>query len=211
MKNTNSTLLPALIASLTLTGCSESESTESLESEEFRDLDDGLLLHWTFEDSVGTQITDVSGNGRHGTLQGTGLVASPNGQAAILDGLDDWISMTTPPRSPALYGGADGSFTLSALVKVGNASKYNTLCFGCGPFSTLYVGTEPYGGAVMSALDDQASTGWKWLTSSPALANDTWKQVTLVVENGSSARYYLDCQLDAQLADANLGLIDMGS
>jgi predicted outer membrane repeat protein len=214
MKDTNrspkSTLLPALIAGLTLTACTDTEPAESLESGEFRSLEDGLLLHWTFEDSVGTQITDVSGMGRHGTLQGAVLIASPNGQSVSLDGVDDWISLTGP-RSPALYGGADGSFTLSARVRVTNASKYNTLCVGCGPFSSLYVGTEPYGPALLSALDDQTSTAWKWLTSSATLANDTWTEVTLVVENGSNARYYIDCELDAQLDSTNLGLIDVGS
>jgi predicted outer membrane repeat protein len=216
MKDTSpspkSALLPALVASLTLTACSDGESTASLESVEFRDLDEGLLLHWTFEDNIGTQFTDVSGNGRHGTLLGGGdLTPSPNGQAVVLDGVNDWISMTSPPRSPALYGGVDGSFTFSARVKVTNTGKYNTLCTGCAPFSTMYVGTEAYGPALLSALDDQTSTAWKWLTSSAALANDTWTEVTLVVENGSNARYYIDCQLDAQLDSANLGLIDIGS
>lgn len=198
-----SPILP-LLASCSL----EPEPDESIE---LRELDDGLLLHWTFEDSVGSQITDISGNGRHGTLQGTALVDSPQGKAASLDGVDDWISLTSPPRSPALYGGVDGSFTLSARVKVGNASKYNTFCVGCGPFSTLYVGTEPQGPALLSALDDQTSSAWKWLTSSATLVNDTWTEVTLVVENGSAARYYIDCQLDAQLQTDTLGLIDVGS
>ena len=207
-----SPLLAALLAGLGLTACSDAESPESFGPDELRELDDGLLLHWTFEDNVGMQITDVSGNGRHGTRQGgVGLQPSPNGQAALLDGIDDWISMTSPPRSPALYGGADGSFTFSARIKVTNTGKYNTLCAGCGPFSTLYVGTEPYGAALLSALDDQASSAWKWLTSSPTLVADTWTEVTLVVENGGNARYYLDCELDAQLSDANLGLIDVGS
>ncbi len=201
--------IPLLLVGM-LAAC-EGPTSDDAESGELRGLEDGLLLHWTFEDSVGTQVTDVSGNNRHGTLNGATLVDSPNGKSALLDGVDDWIAMTSPPRAPALYGGVDGSFTLSALVKVSNASRYNTLCVGCGPFSTMYVGTEPFGAALLTALDDQTSTAWRWLTSSAALSNDGWKQVTLVVENGSSARYYLDCDLDAQLDTPNLGLIDVGS
>ncbi|MCA9687541.1 MAG: hypothetical protein KC457_35595, partial [Myxococcales bacterium] len=112
---------------------------------------------------------------------------------------------------PALYGGVDGSFTLSTRVKVSDASKYNTLCYGCGPFSSMFVGTEPYGAAALVALDDQASTGWKWLASAAELVDDEWTEVTLVVENGSSARFYLDCQQQGSLDHPDIGLIDVGS
>jgi predicted outer membrane repeat protein len=201
--------LPALICAFVFTGCGEERLGDEVEAGSFRSLDDGLELYWTFEDNLGTQITDLSGKGRHGTLVGGELVSSPLGQAVSLDGVDDFISLVGP-RSPALYGGVDGSFTISARVRVTDITKYNTLCYGCGPFSTMYVGSEANGPVVLSALDDQSSQGKIWPASSAALVDDDWKQVTLVVEDGASARYYLDCVADAQIDEADIGLLDTG-
>lgn len=203
--------VPALISCLALNACVEGgpEAELELETTGLRGLELGLELHWSFEDSVGTQITDISGKGRHGTLQGGQLVSSPLGQAVSLDGIDDYISLVGP-RSPALYGGPDGSFTFSALVRVPDVGRSNTLCFGCGPFATMYVGNESFGPVVLAAVDDQSGPGRRWVQSAPGLVADQWTQVTFVVEDGSSARYYLDCQLSGELNDPNIGLDDPG-
>ncbi|MFV8752915.1 LamG-like jellyroll fold domain-containing protein [Nannocystaceae bacterium ST9] len=193
-------------------GCGEVSSDEDQDSGEFREgLADGLLLHWTFEDRNGTQILDVSGNNRHGVLQGgASFLASPVGEAVVLDGVDDFVSFTGP-RDPALYGGVDGDFTISARVRVANVGKYNTLCYGCGPFSAMYVGTPIYGARSMSGLFNKSNNGilWPWTTQS--LVADTWVDVTLVVDGGVRARHYRDCTLDAELVNANLGLKNYNS
>lgn len=173
-------------------------------------LGEGLELHWSFEDSVDDEITDLSGNDRHGTLQaGATLVDSPSGQSVVLDGVDDYVALAGP-RDPALYGGADGSFSISAKVLVADVNKYNTLCTGCGPLSTLYAGTEAYGPALMSALDNQGGGGKLWTLSDPLLAASAWTEVTMVVEDGASVRYYIDCALAGELDDPDLGLFDAG-
>src|SRR5690606_20692144 len=128
--------------------------------------DDGLQLHWTFEDHDGTKITDVSGNGRHGTLHGGSLVSSPLGEAVSLDGVDDYISLThLGLRDPSRYGGVDGDFTISARVRVADVGKLNTLCFGCGPFSSMFVGTATLGPTVQSAVFNQQTGGSLWPAS----------------------------------------------
>jgi predicted outer membrane repeat protein len=171
---------------------------------------DGLELHWTFEDRIGNQVLDISGKGRHGWLQGGGsFVASANGEAVSLDGLDDYLAFVGP-RDPAIYGGIDGNFTINARVKVPNVARYNTLCFGCGPFSTMYVGTEIYGARTMSAVLDKSNSGSLWPWSTQSLTNDTWVEVTMVVDGGVAARTYLDCELDSTLVNANLGLKNFG-
>jgi hypothetical protein len=174
---------------------------------QLRSLDDGLELHWTFEDHDGNQITDLSGNGRHGTLNGGSLVSSPLGEAVSLDGVDDHVSLThLGLRDPALYGGVDGDFTISARVRVDDVDKLNTLCFGCGPFSSMFIGTVASGPKVQSAVFNQQTGGLLWPTSSPALVADEWREVTMVVDGGVVASYYLDCELDTQLQDPNIGL-----
>lgn len=169
------------------------------------DLEDGLELHWTFEDRSGSQITDVSGNGRHGTLQSGSFVSSPWGDAVDLDGVDDYISLTGP-RDPAIYGGVNGDFTISARVRVDDVDKLNTLCFGCGPFATMYVGTPAYGPEVLSSVYDQDTLGVTWVESTNALEDDTWVNITMIVEGGVGTRYYLDCEWDSTIPDEDVGL-----
>lgn len=207
----------AFVAVVSLTGgCSDSvESpparTGSGDSLEFRaaltDLEDGLELHWTFEDRSGSQITDISGNGRHGTLQSGSFVSSPWGEAVSLDGVDDYISLVGP-RDPAIYGGVNGSFTISTRVRVEDVNKLNTLCFGCGPFGIMYIGTPAYGPEVLSGIYNQDTEALTWPNSTDALEDDTWVSVTMIVEGGVGTRYYLDCQLDRTIPNEDVGLKD---
>ncbi|PRQ02000.1 hypothetical protein ENSA7_56680 [Enhygromyxa salina] len=191
-------------------GCA-GEPSEVGEPEQFRaGPTDGLELHWTFEDRIGDQVLDISGKGRHGWLLGGGsFVASSNGEAVSLDGVDDYIAFVGP-RDPSLYGGVDGDFTINARVRVSDVARYNTLCFGCGPFSTMFVGTETYGARTMSALLDTSNNGSLWPWSTQSLANDTWVEVTVVVDGGVAARTYLDCTLDAEFFSPNIGLKNYG-
>lgn len=171
---------------------------------------DGLELHWTFEDRSGNQVLDISGNERHGTLQGDPtFVEGPVGDAIRFDGLDDFVSFVGP-RDPALYGGVDGAFSVSARVRLGDLAKYNTLCYGCGPFRSMFVGTVPYGARAMAALYDQPTTGFTWPWTMPSVAEDAWTEVTMVVDGGVGTRLYLDCALDSDNADPDVGLRDYG-
>ncbi|HVI03212.1 MAG TPA: LamG domain-containing protein [Enhygromyxa sp.] len=197
---------------LSLSACADDGADASAGSGEFRSLEDGLELHWTFEDRVGNQVTDLSGNGRHGTLNGGAFVSSPLGEAVSLDGVDDYVVLTHAGiRAPSLYGGVTGDFTISARVRVDDVNKLNTLCFGCGPFSAMYVGTAAYPAKVMTALFNQQTGGSLFPLSSASLVNDEWREVTLVVDGGTSARYYLDCVADTQMSNANIGLKDYNS
>lgn len=213
-------MLPiAFMAVTSLGGCGDSEESveyrsPGADSPHFRaaltDLEDGLELHWTFEDRSGSTITDLSGNGRHGTLQSGSFVSSPWGDAVSLDGVDDYITFSGP-RNPTLYGGVDGDFTISARVRIDDVDKLNTLCYGCGPFGIMYTGTSAYGPEVLSGIYDQDTLGVVWPESTDALEDDTWVSVTMIVEGGVGTRYYLDCALDSTIPDEDVGLKDYGS
>ncbi|MBV1860544.1 MAG: LamG domain-containing protein, partial [Nannocystaceae bacterium] len=177
-----------------------------------RTLDEGLLLHWTFEDRAGTQILDVSGNGRHGTLLGGGSFVSTQdgeGEGVVLDGVDDMISFAGP-RAPSLYGGSHGAVTLSARVRVTDAAEYNTLCVGCGPVRSLFVGTQSFGGRIQAALRNGESGEISWHQSTDALIDNAWVQATVIVEGGVGTRMYLDCALDVEVLDSAIELDDFG-
>lgn len=190
-------------------GCGSDEVATPVEAG-LRTLDQGLLLHWTFEDRVGTQILDVSGQGRHGALVGgETFVSTEGGEAVRLDGSDDRIAFVGP-RDPSLYGGPNGSVTISARMRVRDAAEYNTLCFGCGPLRSLFVGTQSFGPRVQAAIRDGESGGLAWHQSSEALTDDAWVRATLIVEGGVGTRVYLDCALDTEVSDPEITLDDFG-
>jgi len=198
---------------LSLLACAEAPENDDLDEAAagLRGLEDGLELHWSFEDRVGSQITDLSGKGRHGTLVGGWFVASPLGEALSLDGVDDYVALTPLGlRDPALYGGVDGELTISARVRVDDPERFNTLCWGCGPLSAMYVGTPLYGPKLLTTLFNQDTRGAIWPLSSTELGGGEWREITLIVDGGGGARYYLDCALDGELDDAGVGLKDYG-
>jgi hypothetical protein len=169
-------------------------------------LDYRLRMHWTFDDHDGDTIFDVSGNGYDGTLHGGSLVASPEGEAVSLDGVDDYISLVGP-RDPGLYGGTHGFVTVSSRLRVTNVDAVNTLCFGCGPFNSLAVGNAAGGHRAWAKLANIFG-GFAWPMTSSSLSDDTWVEVTFTFEGEETARLYLDCELETELDAHYSGLRD---
>lgn len=63
----------------------------------------GLVGYWSFNEGTGTQATDFSGNGNHGTFQGGALWGlGKRGASVVLDGTDDYVQ--TPSFSPGAAG-----------------------------------------------------------------------------------------------------------
>lgn len=170
-----------------------------------------LELHWSFQDRDGSTILDLSGNGRHGTIQGATAVPSPWGEALSFDGIDDMISFIGP-RDPNDYGGAtSGAMTISARVRVSDASRVNSLCVGCGPMSSFAIGTESLGERAHATLRNVIIGGNTWpLSTDGSIEDDTWTNVTMVVEAGVGTTYYLDCEHDSFSANTDMGLHDYG-
>lgn len=203
-------VLPLLVASLSA-GCVTDEAVEPGEPPVPRSFASGdLQLHWSFQDRVGSTVLDLSGNGHHGVVHGPTFVSSAWGEALSFDGVDDYVS-TIAPRDPAAYGGASqGSMTISARVRVPDADRYNTICFGCGPIAALGVGTSNAGPRAYASLYDEATANNRtWPLSSLGSVNDaTWTNVTMVVEAGVGTRYYIDCEFDRFVANTNVALHD---
>jgi len=169
----------------------------------------GLLAKWDLAYHVGDFILDRSGNHRNASLQGATFVPSPNGEAAQFDGVDDYMTFSDL-RDPELYGGEDGAFSLSTRLRVADVNAVNTVCFGCGPFSSLAIGNLGAPGRAWARLFNQVTLGSLWPITTPAIADDTWVEVTLVVDATSGARMYLDCELDGELDNPDIGLRDYG-
>ena len=89
-------------------------------------VDAGPAIHFSFDHSDGTAVTDASGTVT-AALHGGALVSSPRGLAVRLDGEDDWVDFGGPEALRA-----EGSFTVAIWVKVDPALDANTtrLVFG---------------------------------------------------------------------------------
>ena len=116
------------------------------------ELNQGLVGHWNFEEGKGTQVADVSGQNKHGTLENTddsiwSREGPPSPHAAkaslILDGVDD--QFTVP--SATMLNGSEGMtvsvwlkpHTPRVFVELGSATRN---AFGLLADGRFYVSTE---------------------------------------------------------------------
>ncbi len=208
----NVILLPVLAAAIFACSADDDSMPADLGPEDLRSAPaDGLELHWSFEARSGTTIYDLSGNGRNGTLSGGSFVSSPWGDAVSLDGVDDYISFVGP-RDPDDFGGAStGAFTISARVKVDDAGRYNTLCWGCAPNALLSVGTSSFGDRLYGSIHKPSNDTKTFpMSDNGSVSDDTWTLVTLVVEAGVGTKYYIDCQHNETVNESDSGLKDYG-
>ncbi|MCB9990481.1 MAG: DUF1566 domain-containing protein [Rhodospirillales bacterium] len=100
-----------------------------------RSVDDGLVGHWTLDETSGTTAADVSGNGNNGTMQG-GLnagndsVTGPGGAGTALkfDGTDDVIEVADDDLFSFTDGaGNDEPFSIGLWVNADNTSNKSLL------------------------------------------------------------------------------------
>ncbi len=54
---------------------------------------DGLVAHWDFNEGTGTTVSDSSGNGNDGTINGASWTTGKVGSALSFDGVDDYVEI----------------------------------------------------------------------------------------------------------------------
>lgn len=91
-----------------------------------RDINTGLLMHYTFDNAIETMIPDVSGNN---------FIASLQGQTQLVEGYSGFgVNMPTKPdyvQLPSNFTSSLTSFTFAAWVKM-DALRANTRFFDLG-------------------------------------------------------------------------------
>ncbi|MBI5833942.1 MAG: right-handed parallel beta-helix repeat-containing protein [Armatimonadetes bacterium] len=127
---------------------------------------DGLLLHYTFDEPAGRVIADRSPNKLDGTTSGT-LVASPSGQALSCDGTGASVVSVKLPDNQRF---GKGSWSVSLWLKptrfdIADAQNQRRI-FGCGTYPDAYLvldlmanGTPNYYFCYKGADGKVASTG----------------------------------------------------
>ncbi len=159
-----------------------------------------LLAHWPLDEASGDLAYDLAGAHTgllHGNAQWeTGI----NGGAVMLDGDGDYISI-----EPVLNPSA-GSFTVSAWVQGGFPDQVIVAQTGSKGIDWLATDVE---GKLRTGLGASGRKG-RPLTTTDALANNTWHHVALAWD-GARRTLYVDGQISAtDIATVTMDNVDTG-
>jgi hypothetical protein len=148
----------------------------------------GLQLYYDASNPLsysgaGTTVTDLSGSGRTGTLQGTvGGYSSLFGGVFTFNGTNQLISTTF---TPSAVGTFQLAFYNTVTYNIYNRGIFTTFPAG-GTYNGIYVGT--YSGPMNMWTDGNSQTV---ITATPAFAINTWYIMTVVC-TGSKILVYLN-------------------
>jgi len=154
----------------------------------------GLVGYWSFEEGMGTQAGDMSGNGNNGTLENmeeNDWVDGRVGQALDFDGNNDYVEIYDGRISDATEG------TISAWVYIyGLADGAKMVTYGGGNVADpgnftfdIRLDTNYYFGI----LQKSDSGNWSGIRGNTQLSINTWYHVALT-SNGTSWSIYVNGQ-----------------
>jgi len=139
------------------------------------------VAEWRMDDP-GDVLTDASGNGRHGSAQGTVSVTGVRQASRSLNGVSDWVQVAA---SPALN---PPSFSLRAWIKLLTypAGGWGAILgdYG-GNYQGWYLGVHSSGRLIFSVASLPSNS--PWLLSNSSLALNTWYHVTATYDGLTQA------------------------
>ena len=157
-------------------------------------LKDAAIAYWSFDDISGTTVTDLSGNGHNGTINGAETTVGKLGSAISFDASGDHVKV---PHSDKLNFSENDSYTASFWVKpkeLGNwqcvLAKNRTI----NPPRT-YMGFWFDGNRFAYC---QGTDGSAWFDSPrySGAVNDTWYNVVMVQDaSQNKSMMYLNGEL----------------
>ncbi len=170
-------------------------------SKDDRNLNDGLISHWKFNETDGNNTADARGD-NNGTLQ-NGASFEPNegviGGAVRFDGNSDGVDV---PKARNDINGLD-AFTLSLWIKSDSINTDRGLIFPKNPngedeiFSLRYDDKGSLGGGNNVIKAGITSTdGMQSYESASNLQTKDWQHLTLTWRNGRGLTLYINGILD---------------
>ncbi|MFQ6610546.1 MAG: LamG-like jellyroll fold domain-containing protein, partial [Fidelibacterota bacterium] len=177
---------------------------------------DYTVAHWDFDQGTGSELTDISGNGFHGTIDGPQWVDGFHGGALWFDGVDDKVTTSLIP----VYDNTE-SYTWEVIAKIENTDPGQTRAFlgfensDDGEIKIGMPNQTYYSGQVWatSRSDNYASDGGNVnLFSDTTFVDNYWHHYALVRNRDNLMYYfYLDGTLVDSTEDANVNPINAES
>ena len=157
------------------------------------------LLHWTFDEGSGTNVFDVSGNTRHGAVQGVANWATNGiaGGALNLSGTNNFVRATS---DPGFLNGRE-SFSLACWVKaaISPATRGLFAADDTGlPTLTLATRTAASCGASSNVIEGTLATSCeegRQVSAANVLTNG-WQHLAVIWSNNLAPALYLNGELD---------------
>lgn len=148
--------------------------------------EDGLLLHWRFDEGRGASTRDDSGNGLHGQVSARWRRKAPSGSALSFDGRPEAVVQVVLPEDKRF---GTGSWTFSTWLKPRQFSinaelkQRRIFSFGEYPAANLVINIEEDGRpSCYFCYQDQAGKIIDTYTSGAPLRLNEWAHLALVVD-----------------------------
>lgn len=150
-----------------------------------KDLENGLILHYSFDKDEGRKVKDKSGKGNDGDVHGAVWVSTGKfGGGFKFGGGNDYVSFNQ------LFTG-NGDLTVSAWVKFSKADTSYMGLIGVGNnANSQWIGLYVEGGS--GGKINAASYAHGGRQSSSALSNGQWHLITGVFTGGRTVELYVD-------------------
>ena len=178
----NNGSVPSFIIHCDISGSGGSDESVSIDSPPIfkpsRNIDEGLVAHWSFDENSGTTAHDSVG-ANHGTVYGAAWTTGRIGGALGFNGTNDYVEMGDTVKN---YLGTN--YTVSAWIKTDTLSSSHTVAAyrdsepGCSPF--LFQLDQAYSDIQFMARDDFGHL--VTATYSNALTTGNWYHVAGVRE-----------------------------
>jgi len=155
----------------------------------------GLVGYWSFEEGIGTKVHDYSGNGNHGTWNGSGSHWADGkfGKGGNFNGSGDYVAM-----GDVLNFGT-GDFTITAWIKHVQSATFpywEGIVDKCWSTNWSFYGTrEGYSSipCIGFAIAGNYSTERSGATP---VTDGKWHHVAVVADRDNVATFYVDGKVD---------------
>jgi len=155
------------------------------------DLDEGLVLHYTFDDFDGVAVADESGTGNTGTVYGASFVSNGvMGGAYAFDGVNDYINCGSDASLQIT-----GSLTYSTWIKTTTDSQSVIVGRRNGDTSTQiasHIEVESDGRFAMGVSGGEIGVGGRAAYSTKVINDGMWHHLAGVYDSGTALTIYID-------------------
>lgn len=169
-----------------------------------------LVAHWKLNEGSGTAISDSSGNGRSGVMNGATWTAGNVGNALSFDGVNDYVNFND------ILDAGSGNMTVMAWVKFEKLDANQKLLFKAHSLSPwlswqlqLY-GDQPQSSGVEPVFTVATTNGGYYSSGySGVVSAGTWYHVA-GVKNGNNLSFYMNGATANTWTDTISGTVQNG-